>query len=123
MKSQQHSTPLSRQRAFTLIEVMVVVVILGILAAVVVPRVLDRPDQARITAARQDIAQIMQARIGKEAGQEYGQKQCRPQADQLGTGMYVPAAALAHAGMRRVSGTVGVCLGLRRRAGWWRETR
>ena len=34
---------------FPLIEIMVVVVILGILAAVVVPRVMDRPDQARIT--------------------------------------------------------------------------
>jgi general secretion pathway protein G len=40
---------------FTLIEVMVVVVILGILAAIVVPRVLDRPDVARITKAKQDI--------------------------------------------------------------------
>jgi len=40
---------------FTLIEVMVVVVILGILAAVVVPRIMDRPDTARITKARQDI--------------------------------------------------------------------
>lgn len=40
---------------------MVVVVILGILAVMVVPRVLDRPDQARQTAARQDIAGIMQA--------------------------------------------------------------
>lgn len=50
-----------RQTGFTLIEIMVVVVILGILAALVVPRVLDRPDQARAVAARQDISGIMQA--------------------------------------------------------------
>lgn len=40
---------------FTLIEVMVVVVVLSILAAIVVPRVMDRPDEARIVKAKQDI--------------------------------------------------------------------
>jgi general secretion pathway protein G len=46
---------------FTLIEVMVVIVILGVLAALVVPRVLSRPDEARAVAARQDINVIGQA--------------------------------------------------------------
>ncbi|MGD2138355.1 MAG: type II secretion system major pseudopilin GspG [Gammaproteobacteria bacterium] len=45
----------SKTGGFTLIEVMVVVVILGILAAILVPKVMDRPEQARITKARQDI--------------------------------------------------------------------
>lgn len=48
-------------RGFTLIEVMVVIVILGVLAALVVPRVMNRPDEARAVAAKQDIAQVMQA--------------------------------------------------------------
>ena len=51
----------ARQQGFTLIEIMVVIVIMGILAALIVPRVLDRPDQARQVAARQDIGGIMQA--------------------------------------------------------------
>jgi len=49
------------QAGFSLIEIMVVVVIMGILAALVVPNVMDRPDQARAVAARQDIGAIMQA--------------------------------------------------------------
>lgn len=50
-----------RNGGFTLIEVMVVVVILGILAAIVVPRVMDRPDTARITKAKQDIRTLESA--------------------------------------------------------------
>ncbi|MFN0298845.1 MAG: type II secretion system major pseudopilin GspG [Burkholderiales bacterium] len=46
---------------FTLIEIMVVVVILGLLAAVVVPKVMSRPDEARMVAAKADIAAISQA--------------------------------------------------------------
>ena len=48
-------------KGFTLIEVMVVVVILAILAAMIVPKVMSRPDEARVVAARQDIGTIMQA--------------------------------------------------------------
>ena len=46
---------------FTLIEIMVVVVILAILAALIVPKLMSRPDEARVVAARQDISTIMQA--------------------------------------------------------------
>jgi general secretion pathway protein G len=43
---------------FTLIEIMVVVVILGILAAIVVPRIMSRPDEARVVKVQQDLRAI-----------------------------------------------------------------
>ena len=52
--------PSAIQRGFTLIEIMVVVVIMGILAALIVPKLMGRTDDARIIAAKQDISTIMQ---------------------------------------------------------------
>ena len=49
------------QRGFTLIELMVVLVIIAVLAALIVPNVMGRADQARITAAKTDINNISQS--------------------------------------------------------------
>jgi general secretion pathway protein G len=50
-----------RTGGFTLIELMVVLVIIGVLGALIVPNVLDRADDARVTAARTDVHNLMQA--------------------------------------------------------------
>ncbi|MCU1717746.1 type II secretion system major pseudopilin GspG [Pseudomonas sp. 5P_3.1_Bac2] len=47
-----------RQQGFTMIEIMVVVVILGVLAALVVPQIMSRPDQAKASAAQTDLKAI-----------------------------------------------------------------
>ncbi|RMF44298.1 MAG: type II secretion system protein GspG [Deltaproteobacteria bacterium] len=53
--------PVANQRGFTLIEILVVVLILGILAGIVVPRLLDKPEEARRTKAAVQIRGLEEA--------------------------------------------------------------
>ncbi len=61
MNNQPKKLNKQKQKGFTLIEIMVVVVILGVLGALVAPSILGRPDEARVTVAKNDIRQISNA--------------------------------------------------------------
>ena len=52
---------MKKQTGFSLIEIMVVVVILGILASIVVPKIISRPEEARVVKAKQDVLAIQNA--------------------------------------------------------------
>jgi general secretion pathway protein G len=60
MKSVRYFRPL-RSAGFTLVEVMVVVVILGILGAIILPKIMSRPEQARLVKVKQDILAVQSA--------------------------------------------------------------
>lgn len=61
MWSAHHPAAGVRTRGFTLIELLVILVIIGVLAALIVPNVIGRAEESRVMAARADVANLMQA--------------------------------------------------------------
>jgi general secretion pathway protein G len=70
------------QRGFTLIEIMVVVVIIGVLGAIVVPQFMGRPDQAKVTAAKTDVQAVATSlemyRLEQTTGRHPGAEELEP---------------------------------------------
>jgi type II secretion system protein G len=76
---------------------MVVIVILGVLAALVVPRVMSRPDEARAVAAKQDVASIMQAlKLYRLDNQRYPSTEQAPHPTQGFGKLKSPFSAIQH---------------------------
>jgi general secretion pathway protein G len=61
LRPTKYKSSKSLHNGFTLIEIMVVIVIIGIMATLIVPRIMSKPDEARVIAAKQDISTLVQA--------------------------------------------------------------